>query len=62
MEKYGEDNARYLYDQLCDQTRHYRRITFIGWGLEPDGSFEETARARAAEKGLAFARKRGTCG
>ncbi|HTY57659.1 MAG TPA: DUF1638 domain-containing protein [Bacteroidota bacterium] len=52
--KYGEDNARYLYDQLCDQTKHYTKLTFIEMGLEPDGSFLETARKRAEEKGLAF--------
>ncbi len=59
MEKYGDDNARYLYDQLGDQTRHYRRMTFLRMGVEPDGSFEEQARARAAEKGLSFALEEG---
>ena len=57
--KYGEDNARFLYDQLCDQTKHYRRLTFIEMGLEPDGSFLETARKRAEEKGLTFGTEEG---
>ena len=59
VEKYGEDNAQYLYDQLCDQTKHYKKLTFIEMGLEPDGSFAATARSRAEEKGLEFSTERG---
>ncbi len=59
VEKYGEDNAQYLYDQLCDQTKHYRKLTFIAMGLEPDGSFLATARSRAEEKGLEFTTEQG---
>jgi hypothetical protein len=59
VEKYGEDNAQFLYDQLCDQTKHYRRLTFITMGLEPDGSFLAEAQKRAAEKGLEFTTEQG---
>jgi hypothetical protein len=59
VEKYGEDNAQFLYDQLCDQTKHYRRLTFITMGLEPDGSFLAEARRRAADKGLEFTTEQG---
>jgi hypothetical protein len=59
VEKYGEDNAQFLYEQLCDQTKHYRRLTFIEMGLEPNGSFRETARERAREKGLEFSIEQG---
>jgi hypothetical protein len=59
VEKYGEDNAQFLYEQLCDQTKHYRRLTFIAMGLEPDGSFLSTARKRAEEKGLQFSTEQG---
>lgn len=52
--KYGEDNARFLYDELCDTTKHYKQITFIGMGVEPPGHFEEIARTRAQERGWAF--------
>jgi hypothetical protein len=52
--KYGEDNARFLYDELCDTTRHYKQITFIGMGVEPTGHFEGIARTRAQERGWAF--------
>lgn len=48
--KYGEDNARFLYDQLCDMTKHYTKIAFVEMGVEPNDSYrryaEETARSR----------------
>ncbi len=59
VEKYGEDNAQFLYEQLGDQTKHYRRLAFIEMGLEPDGSFLATARSRAQEKGLEFSTEQG---
>lgn len=52
--KYGEDNAKYLWDELCDQTKHYRQVTFIEMGVEPDGSFREQAAQKAADKGWQF--------
>jgi len=52
--EYGEDNARYIWETLCQQPAHYRRMTFIEMGVEPDGSFEIRARENAAAKGWAF--------
>lgn len=52
--KFGEDNARYLYDTLCNMTRHYTNITFIGMGIEPDDRFERQAKAKAEERGWTF--------
>jgi hypothetical protein len=52
--KYGEDNARYLYEQLCDMTRNYSRMTYIEMGIEPDDRFERQARQQAAERGWTF--------
>ncbi len=49
VKQYGEDNARYIYDQLCDQTKHYRRITFIRMGSEPNDNFRIHAERRAAD-------------
>ena len=54
VEKYGEDNAKFLYDQLSDLTRNYRQITFIEMGLEPDDSFERSSRELAQENGWKF--------
>jgi hypothetical protein len=52
--RYGEDNARYLMEELGGWTRHYRRIAFIETGLEPDGRFEEAARREAESRGWEF--------
>jgi len=54
VEKYGEDNAKFLYAQLCDMTRNYKGIAFIEMGIEPDDRFERQARDEAAERGWTF--------
>ena len=57
--KYGEDNGRYLYDELYRYESAYRRLTYIATGLEPNGEFEERARAEAAAKGWVYSCERG---
>jgi len=57
--KYGEDNAKFLYEQLCNMTRNYRAITFIEMGIEPDDRFEGRARQQAAERNWKFEKLRG---
>jgi hypothetical protein len=52
--KYGEDNARFLYEQLCDMTRNYSGMTFIEMGIEPDDRFERRAQQQAAERGWKY--------
>jgi len=52
--KYGEDNGRFLHEQLSQMTRHYSRLTYIEMGIEPDGRFEEQTRREAAEQELQF--------
>jgi hypothetical protein len=52
--KYGPDNARFLYDQLCNMTRNYSQYTFIRMGIEPDDRFERQAREDAAARGWKF--------
>jgi hypothetical protein len=59
VEKYGQENAAFLYDMLCNQTKHYRRMTFIEMGIEPDRSFQEAAEGKAAERHLEFQKIRG---
>jgi hypothetical protein len=56
VSKYGEDNARFLYDQLCNVTRHYSQFTFIEMGVEPPGVFERHAREEAERRGWKFER------
>jgi len=59
IEKYGEDNGRYLYEELNRYRQNYRRLTFIETGLEADGRFEEQSRAEAVERGWDFDKIRG---
>jgi hypothetical protein len=54
VEQYGEDNADYLWEELCNTEKNYSQITFIEMGVEPDGSFEQTARDEAASKQWKF--------
>ncbi len=58
--KYGEDNGRYLYEELYRYESAYRQLTYIETGLEPDSSFEQRARQEAARKGWAFSKVRGS--
>jgi len=53
IEKYGKDNAKYLWEQL-HQMVHYRRMTFIETGLEPSDRFENETRQLAIERGWIF--------
>ena len=57
--RYGEDNARYLYEQLCNMTRNYSAMAFIEMGIEPDDRFEQLARQQAAERGWRFEKLQG---
>ena len=52
--RYGEDNAAYLRETLCDTLRNYGRLTYIHMGIEPDDRFERESRALAAERGWTF--------
>jgi len=59
VEKYGEDNARYLWDEVCDLGRNYRQLTFIEMGVEPDDRFERQTREEAAARGWEFEKVKG---
>jgi hypothetical protein len=58
IEKYGEKNARYLWEQL-NGLNHYSKIMFIETGIEPDCSFENEAKKEAEAKGWSFAKTTG---
>lgn len=58
--KYGEDNARYLQEQIGNQTRHYGQMTFIEMGIEPDDRFERQTREEARQRGWNYEKVRGT--
>ena len=52
--KYGEEDGRYLYEQLTSYQSNYRRLAFIATGLEVDNRFVEQAEREAADKGWKF--------
>ena len=57
--RYGEDNAKFLYEQLCNMTRNYGAITYIAMGIEPDDRWERRSREQAAERGWRYERLEG---
>lgn len=54
IDRFGEDNGRYVYEQLRAYQTSYRQLTFIRTGIEPDDSFEQKARTEAKERGWDF--------
>ncbi len=62
VERYGEDNAKFLYEELSQMTRNYQRITYIAMGIEPDDRFEREARALAEARGWQLDRQSGDMG
>jgi len=60
IRKYGEDNGRYLYEEMTRYRSQYRKLTFIETGLETGiaagGKFIAEAAAEAAENGWSFER------
>ena len=62
IEQYGEDNGKFLYEELTRYQRTYQQLTFIETGIEPDLRFENEARAEAVEKGWKFEKVRGDLG
>ncbi len=59
VEKYGDDNGRFLYEELTRYRDAYQQLTFIETGIEPDAIAEAEARAEAVEKGWKFEKLRG---
>ena len=52
VEKYGEDNAKYLFEQLGNHTRQYKRFTYIEMGVEPDRRYALQLEREAQERGF----------
>ncbi len=59
VEKYGEDNARFLEEELLNYRRRYTQITFIEMGVEPDSRFEDASMAEAERRGWKFEKVKG---
>jgi hypothetical protein len=62
VEKYGEDNAQFLFEQLGNYQHNYGQLTFIEMGIEPDGRFEQSARDEAARLNWRFEKVPGDLG
>jgi hypothetical protein len=58
--KYGEENGRYLFDELTRYQSAYSRLCYIETGLEPDARFENAAREEAARRGWQFDKYKGS--
>lgn len=59
IERYGEENGRYLYEEFTRYRQHYRQLTYIETGLEADSRFEDQARQEAADRGWMFSKVAG---
>jgi hypothetical protein len=57
--KYGPEKARFLFDKIGQPTRHYRQLSFIEMGIEPDDRHERRTREEAARRGWKFEKIRG---
>ena len=62
VSRYGEDNARFLWEELGNIAKRYRQLTFIEMGVEPDSSFENMARQEAARRLWEFEKVQGDMG
>jgi len=62
VEKYGEENAKYVYETLHAHESAYHQFTFIDMGMEWDERFEERSRKQAEKKGWAFEKVQGDMG
>jgi len=51
--RYGEDNAHFLYEELCNM-RHYAGLTYIDMGIGPDDRFQRQSEAEAEERGWQY--------
>lgn len=58
--QYGEDNGRYLFQELNRYQQSYSRLAYIHTGLAPDGAFAEQARAEAGARNWSFAEIQGS--
>ena len=59
VEQYGEDNAEFLWEELCNTEKNYSQITFIEMGVEPDDRFETIAMEEAADRQWKFEKETG---
>jgi uncharacterized protein DUF1638 len=59
VSKYGEENAKFLQDELHKYKLTYSQFTFIEMGVEPDDRFERCTVEEASRRGWKFEKVRG---
>jgi len=62
VEKYGEDNARYIMETLKSWQRNYDTIAYIDMGIGNFDGHKQKAKEEAQEKGWNFIRLQGDIG
>jgi hypothetical protein len=60
VERYGDDEGRFLHEQFNRYREAYSRLTFIRTGLEPNESWSQRAQSEAAQKGWSYEELRGS--
>lgn len=58
--RYGEENGRFLFEELNRYQQAYRQLTYIRTDIDPDDRFEREAEAEAGRKGWTFERLDGS--
>jgi len=58
-EKYGEEDAKEIYDILTGATANYSRLAYIEMGVEPSEVFEKIVKDEARTKGWKYEKIRG---
>ncbi len=59
VRRYGEDNGRYVNEEMTRYRSQYRKLVFIETGLEPDGKLAAEAASEAKDNGWSFERLAG---
>ncbi|MCC7518849.1 MAG: DUF1638 domain-containing protein [Verrucomicrobiae bacterium] len=54
VEKYGEDNAQFLWEELGRQAKHYGQLTYIEMGVTDERPFQEQTRKEAEQRGWKY--------
>lgn len=62
VSRYGEENARYLWEQLGNPEKNYCKMTFIEMGIESDCRFEQIAKEKAANRNWKYEKLQGDMG
>lgn len=59
IKKYGEENGRYLFEELSKYKDRYRTLTYISMGIEPDDRFERRTQMDAESASWGFEKVEG---